>query len=149
MKPRMIGCGVPVLALSGGVCPWLSVSRRTIPDRRRALSRLFEWFHSHGWNGLYFKCAALPPAALLYLWTHMFSRRRGTLFVCRRRRAGGPHSLKNIVGVTLAVLLLSFAPEMVWRKYVSPNDGSFAALEWVDTPPIRKSKRRSSRLPSA
>jgi hypothetical protein len=30
----------------------------------------------------------------------------------------GPHSLNNIVGVALAVVLLSFVPEMVWRKYL-------------------------------
>lgn len=30
----------------------------------------------------------------------------------------GPRSLNNIVGVRLAVLLLSFVPEMVWRKYL-------------------------------
>lgn len=30
----------------------------------------------------------------------------------------GPHSLNNIVGVTLAVALLSFVPEMLWRKYL-------------------------------
>jgi hypothetical protein len=30
----------------------------------------------------------------------------------------GPHSLNNIVGVTLAVVLLSFVPETVWRKYL-------------------------------
>jgi hypothetical protein len=30
----------------------------------------------------------------------------------------GPHSLNNIVGLTLAVALLSFLPEMIWRKYV-------------------------------
>ena len=30
----------------------------------------------------------------------------------------GPHSLNNIVGVTLAVVLLSFVPEMVWRQYL-------------------------------
>ncbi len=29
----------------------------------------------------------------------------------------GPHSLNNIVGLTLAVALLSFVPEMIWRKY--------------------------------
>ncbi|MHB8477793.1 MAG: hypothetical protein ACYDBZ_16055 [Steroidobacteraceae bacterium] len=29
----------------------------------------------------------------------------------------GPHSLKNIVGITLIVVLLSFVPEMIWRKY--------------------------------
>lgn len=28
----------------------------------------------------------------------------------------GPHSLNNIVGVTLTVALLSFVPEMIWRK---------------------------------
>ena len=30
----------------------------------------------------------------------------------------GPHSLNNIVGLTLSVALLSFLPEMIWRKYV-------------------------------
>lgn len=30
----------------------------------------------------------------------------------------GPHSLNNIVGATLAVVLLSFVPEMDWRKYL-------------------------------
>jgi hypothetical protein len=30
----------------------------------------------------------------------------------------GPHSLNNIVGVTLAVVLLSFVLEMIWRKYL-------------------------------
>jgi hypothetical protein len=30
----------------------------------------------------------------------------------------GRHSLNNIVGVTLAVALLSFVPEMFWRKYL-------------------------------
>jgi hypothetical protein len=29
----------------------------------------------------------------------------------------GPHSLNNIIGVTLGIALLSFLPEMVWRKY--------------------------------
>jgi len=29
----------------------------------------------------------------------------------------GPHSLNNIVGLTLTVTLLSFLPEMIWRKY--------------------------------
>jgi hypothetical protein len=29
----------------------------------------------------------------------------------------GAHSLNNIVSVTLAVVLLSFVPEMIWRKY--------------------------------
>ena len=29
----------------------------------------------------------------------------------------GPHSLNNIVGITLAVVLLSFVPEKIWRKY--------------------------------
>lgn len=28
----------------------------------------------------------------------------------------GPHSLNNIVGITLSVALLSFVPEIVWRK---------------------------------
>jgi hypothetical protein len=28
----------------------------------------------------------------------------------------GPHSLNNIVGITLTVTLLSFVPEMIWRK---------------------------------
>jgi|SRR5882672_7234248 len=30
---------------------------------------------------------------------------------------GPPHSPNNIVGVTLSVALLSFVPEMIWRKY--------------------------------
>jgi hypothetical protein len=30
----------------------------------------------------------------------------------------GLHSLNNIVGVTLTVALLSFVPEMLWRKYL-------------------------------
>jgi hypothetical protein len=30
----------------------------------------------------------------------------------------GPHSLNNIVGITLTVALLSFVPEMIWRKYI-------------------------------
>jgi hypothetical protein len=30
----------------------------------------------------------------------------------------GPHSLNNIVGITLTVVLLSFVPEMIWRKYL-------------------------------
>jgi low affinity Fe/Cu permease len=30
----------------------------------------------------------------------------------------GPHSLNNIVGITLTVALLSFVPEMIWRKYL-------------------------------
>jgi hypothetical protein len=30
----------------------------------------------------------------------------------------GPHSLNNIVGITLIVVLLSFVPEMIWRKYL-------------------------------
>jgi hypothetical protein len=30
----------------------------------------------------------------------------------------GPHSLNNIVGITLSVALLSFLPEVIWRKYV-------------------------------
>src|SRR5258707_9582182 len=29
----------------------------------------------------------------------------------------GPHSLNNIVGLTLTAALLSFVPEMIWRKY--------------------------------
>jgi hypothetical protein len=28
----------------------------------------------------------------------------------------GPHSLNNIVGITLTVALLSFVPEIIWRK---------------------------------
>jgi len=28
----------------------------------------------------------------------------------------GPHSVNNIVGITLTVALLSFVPEMIWRK---------------------------------
>jgi hypothetical protein len=30
----------------------------------------------------------------------------------------GPHTLNNIVGITLGVALLSFLPEMIWRKYI-------------------------------
>jgi hypothetical protein len=30
----------------------------------------------------------------------------------------GPHSLNNIVSITLTVALLSFVPEMIWRKYL-------------------------------
>jgi hypothetical protein len=30
----------------------------------------------------------------------------------------GPHSLNNIVGITLTAALLSFVPEMIWRKYI-------------------------------
>jgi hypothetical protein len=30
----------------------------------------------------------------------------------------GPHSLNNILGLTLIVALLSFVPEMIWRKYI-------------------------------
>ncbi len=30
----------------------------------------------------------------------------------------GPHSLNKIVGLTLTVALLSFLPEIIWRKYV-------------------------------
>ncbi len=30
----------------------------------------------------------------------------------------GPHSLNNIVVLSLTVALLSFLPEMIWRKYV-------------------------------
>ena len=30
----------------------------------------------------------------------------------------GPHSLINIVSITLAVALLSFVPEMIWRRYL-------------------------------
>jgi hypothetical protein len=30
----------------------------------------------------------------------------------------GSHSLNNIVGITLTVALLSFVPEMIWRKYL-------------------------------
>ncbi|MBI3676972.1 MAG: hypothetical protein HY243_10210 [Proteobacteria bacterium] len=29
----------------------------------------------------------------------------------------GPHSLNNIAGVTLGLALLSFIPEIVWRRY--------------------------------
>jgi hypothetical protein len=29
----------------------------------------------------------------------------------------GPHSLNNILGLTLIVALLSFVPEIIWRKY--------------------------------
>jgi hypothetical protein len=32
-------------------------------------------------------------------------------------RTFGPHSLNNIIGVTLTIALLSFVPEMIWRKY--------------------------------
>jgi hypothetical protein len=28
-------------------------------------------------------------------------------------------SLNNIVGITLVAALLSFVPEMIWRKYVN------------------------------
>jgi hypothetical protein len=28
----------------------------------------------------------------------------------------GPHSLNNIVGITLSVALLSFVPEIIWKK---------------------------------
>jgi hypothetical protein len=38
-----------------------------------------------------------------------------TLFVSGVAFAG-PHSLNNIVGITLTVALLSFVPEMFWRK---------------------------------
>lgn len=30
----------------------------------------------------------------------------------------GPHSLNDIVGITLSVALLSFIPEMIWRRYL-------------------------------
>jgi hypothetical protein len=30
----------------------------------------------------------------------------------------GSHSLNNIVGMTLTAALLSFIPEMIWRKYL-------------------------------
>jgi hypothetical protein len=30
----------------------------------------------------------------------------------------GPLSLNSIVGITLTVALLSFVPELIWRKYV-------------------------------
>ncbi len=30
----------------------------------------------------------------------------------------GPHSLNNILAITFTVVLLSFAPEMIWRKYL-------------------------------
>ena len=30
----------------------------------------------------------------------------------------GPHSLNNIVDITLTVALLSFVAEMIWRKYL-------------------------------
>jgi energy-coupling factor transporter transmembrane protein EcfT len=30
----------------------------------------------------------------------------------------GPHSPNHIVGVTLAAVVLSFVPEMIWRKYL-------------------------------
>jgi hypothetical protein len=30
----------------------------------------------------------------------------------------GAHSLNNIVGITLCAVLLSFVPEMIWRKYL-------------------------------
>jgi hypothetical protein len=30
----------------------------------------------------------------------------------------GAHSLNNVVGITLCAVLLSFVPEMIWRKYV-------------------------------
>jgi hypothetical protein len=31
--------------------------------------------------------------------------------------ATGPHALTNIVSATLGLALLSFVPEMIWRKY--------------------------------
>ncbi len=30
----------------------------------------------------------------------------------------GSHSLNNVIGITLAAALLSFVPEMIWRKYL-------------------------------
>ena len=30
----------------------------------------------------------------------------------------GPRSLNNIVAITLTIVLLSFVPEMIWRKYL-------------------------------
>ncbi len=30
----------------------------------------------------------------------------------------GEHSLNNIVGITLCAVLLSFVPEIIWRKYL-------------------------------
>jgi hypothetical protein len=50
------------------------------------------------------ECASLPSAALA-----LFAAGVALL---------GSHSLNNIVGVTLAVILLSFVPEMVRRKYL-------------------------------
>lgn len=44
-------------------------------------------------NGLHFKCASLPPAALLYIGAGLFSWRRSTHIVrsgCRVRRAAFP-----------------------------------------------------------
>jgi hypothetical protein len=32
--------------------------------------------------------------------------------------AFGPHSLNNIIGITLAIAALSFVPEMIWRKHL-------------------------------
>jgi hypothetical protein len=29
----------------------------------------------------------------------------------------GPHSLNNVIAITLATALLSFVPEMIWRKH--------------------------------
>ena len=31
--------------------------------------------------------------------------------------AWGPHALNNVVGITLVAALLSFVPEVIWRKY--------------------------------
>lgn len=67
-------------------------------------------------NGLHFKCASLPPAALLYIGAGLFLGAAAlTLFEAGVAFAG-PHSLNNIVGITLTVALLSFVPEMIWRK---------------------------------
>jgi hypothetical protein len=30
----------------------------------------------------------------------------------------GPHSLNSVVSITLTVALLSFVPEMIWRRYL-------------------------------
>jgi len=30
----------------------------------------------------------------------------------------GLHSLNNIVGITLTLAVLSFVPEIIWRKYI-------------------------------
>ena len=57
----------------------------------------------------------------------------------------GPHSLNNIISITLAAALLSFVPEMIRRKYLRVSDSSRAAAGWAGKPPSHRSKRRSSR----